>query len=244
MLGIGGGLVIVPALLFLFAQAGFSPEYLTQMAIGSSLATIVLTSLSAVWAHHRRQAVRWQLVKNMAAGLLPGAAGGALLATCIPGHSLEQLFAVFLLIVSGRMLFSTKQHSNKRLPGRFIQALMGLLIGTLSSILGVGGGTMSVPLLHHYSLTMREAVATASACGFPIALAATLGFLGFGWNLDSLPAGSAGYLYLPAVLLISISSVAFAPAGAYLAHRLPVAMLKRIFALLLLPVALRLAGFF
>jgi len=244
MLGIGGGLVVVPALLLLFAQAGFAPEYLTQMAIGSSLATIVFTSLSAVWAHQRRKAVRWQLVKNMTAGLLPGAAGGAMLATAIPGDNLKSLFAGFLLIVCWRMLFAADKHVKKPLPGSYIQAVMGLLMGTLSSILGIGGGTMSVPVLLHFSVNMRESVATASACGFPIALAGALGFIGFGWNISTLPAGSAGYVYLPAVVLISISSVAFAPVGAYLAHHLPVAILKRVFALTLLPVAARLADIF
>jgi len=182
------------------------------------------------------------MVKNMASGLLIGALFGASLAAFIATQQLKLIFALFLLLVAWRMLLSKSGESGKGLPHKATQAAAGLFIGAISAILGVGGGTMSVPLLHHFSLNLRAAVATASACGFPIALAGTFGFMYFGWAVSDLPEGSLGYVYLPAVALISISSVTFAPLGAYMAHRLPVKLIKRLFALILLPVSLRLLG--
>lgn len=233
LFGVGGGLVIVPVLALLFARSGFAPELIMHLAIGTSLATIVLTSLSSVYAHHRRGAVQWPLVGQLAPGILLGAWLGAALADQLASEWLQVIFGVFELLVALQMGLNLRVSPHRGLPGRVGMGMAGGIIGTLSALVGIGGGTMTVPFLHWCNVAMRHAVATSAACGLPIALAGTAGYIVSGWETPGLPPLSSGYLYWPAFAGIVLASVLFAPLGARLAHSLPSGHLKRVFALFL-----------
>lgn len=233
LFGVGGGLVIVPVLAFLFRQQGISPDVLMHLAVGTSLATIVLTSLSSVYAHHRRGAVQWRLVWQLSPGIILGALLGAALAERLPGEQLRTVFGVFELLVALQMGSGLKASPHRGLPQWPGMIIAGSLIGGISSIVGIGGGTMTVPFLQWCNVSMRQAVATSAACGLPIAMAGAIGFVINGWGKLSLPEFSSGFLYWPAFAGIVIASMLFAPLGARLAHALPAVQLKRIFALFL-----------
>lgn len=239
MLGVGGGLVIVPVLALLFAQQGFDATVVMHLAIGTSLATIVLTSLSSVRAHHRRGAVVWPLVRQLTPGIILGTWLGAFVAHQLPTATLRTLFGLFELLVAAQMALQLGAAPHRPLPGRVATATAGGVIGAVSAIVGIGGGTMTVPFLTWCNVEMRRAVATSAACGLPIALSGALAYLLTGWQQAALPAGSSGYLYWPALLGIAVSSVLFAPLGAWLAHTLPVTTLKRFFALFLCVLGVR-----
>jgi hypothetical protein len=210
-----------------------------HLAIGTSLATIVLTSLSSVWAHHRHGAVRWTAFGAMAPGIVLGALLGAMLAERVPGGNLRVIFGLFELVVALQMGLNLRPAPHRQLPGRLGMGVAGGVIGTVSALVGIGGGTMTVPFLLWCNVPMRQAVATAAACGLPIAVAGAAGFVAAGWEKAALPPGSSGYLYWPAFLGIVAASMLFAPLGARLAHRLPAVLLKRFFAVFLALLALR-----
>lgn len=239
LFGVGGGLVIVPVLALLFARAGFDPEVLMHLAIGTSLATIVFTSLSSVRAHHRRGAVRWELVWRMAPGIVIGAWLGAAMAERLHGEWLRTFFGVFELLVALQMGLNWRASPQRGLPGGAGMGLAGGAIGAVSAIVGIGGGTLTVPFLQWCNVPMRQAVATSAACGLPIAVAGALGFVVSGWGNGQLPPLSSGFLYWPAFAGIVVASVLFAPLGARLAHSLPAPRLKRFFALFLALLGLR-----
>lgn len=238
LLGVGGGLIIVPVLVFSFQAQHFAPEVLTHMAVGTSLATIIFTSISSVKAHHEHQAVRWQLVKAIAPGIVLGTMVGATVAHLLPGRILQLIIGGFAILMGLQMGSGwqpgTKDGTPRPLPGAAGLAGGGGLIGLASAIFGIGGGSLTVPWLNLHGVRMQEAVATSSACGLAIALSGSLGFVLTGLQTAHLPPQSLGYIYLPAFIGISISSVLFARVGAKLAHRLPAATLKKIFALLLI----------
>lgn len=234
MFGIGGGVVIVPFLVWLFAGRGFPPESIMVTAVATSLATIVVTSVSAVHAHHRRGAVDWATVLRLAPGILLGSVLGSVIADHLPVQWFKLIFALFLLYVAARLLLGSHHDgAHARTPGRALFALAGVGIGALSALLGIGGGTLSVPFLLKCRYSIRQAVAISSACGFPIAVAGTSTYVVLGWHKASLPEWSFGYVYLPAFAGIILTSIPFAPLGARLAHRLPTTGLRRVFALLL-----------
>jgi uncharacterized membrane protein YfcA len=239
LLGVGGGLVIVPVLALLFHHAGIAPSVLMHLAIGTSLATIVFTSLSSVWAHHRRGAVRWEVFVALTPGIVVGALAGAWLADRLPSANLRTVFGLFELAVALQMGLNLRPSPQRRLPGRLGMGLAGGGIGTLSALVGIGGGTMTVPFLQWCNVPMRQAVATSAACGLPIAVAGAVGFLLAGQGEVELPAASSGYIYWPAFFGIVAMSMLFAPLGARLAHALPAPLLKRFFAAFLLLLALR-----
>lgn len=240
LLGVGGGLIIVPALIFLFQQQGFSPALTTHLAVGTSLATIVLTSLSSVRVHHSHGAVQWPVFKYLSAGIVTGALLGAVLADALQAVVLQAVIGLFAMVVGGQMLFGLKPRAHRALPGKAALWGWGNGIGALSTLFGIGGGSITVPLLSYFSLPIQQAVATAAACGLPIALAGSVGFVLTGWSQTQLPNGSLGYVYVPAFLGIVITSVLFAIFGARLAHRLPAPVLKKLFALLLLGIGMQL----
>lgn len=240
LLGVGGGLVIVPALIFLFHQQGFSDALTTHMAVGTSLATIVLTSISSVRVHHAHRAVQWRLFRYLSTGIVTGALLGAVIAHALQATVLQAVIGLFAMLVSAQMAFDLKPKAQRALPGKPALWASGNGIGLLSSLFGIGGGSITVPLLTYFSVPIQQAVATSAACGLPIALAGSVGFVLTGWSQAELPAGSLGYVYLPAFMGIVASSVFFAILGARLAHRLPAAVLKKLFALLLLGVGVQL----
>ncbi len=240
LLGVGGGLIIVPVLLWLFQLKGMDPSVVVHLAVGTSLATIIVTSIASVMAHNRRGAVRWRVVAMLSPGIVLGAWVGAAVADLLPSFWLQRVFGCFAVAVGVQMAFGFQLHARRGLPGNGWMTLAGGVIGMVSAVVGIGGGSMTVPYLHWNSVNIRNAVATSAACGLPIALAGAVGFLVAGWNEQALPAGSIGYVYWPALPGIVVASVLFAPFGARLAHTLPVTSLKRIFALLLLVIGTKL----
>ena len=234
LFGVGGGLLIVPALIWGLPIVGVNQSHSTHIAVGSSLATIVVTSISAIIAHHKRGAVLWRKVALLTPGILLGAWLGGMLAGILAGDLLQRIFGVFAILVGLHLYFRVKTEASHFSPGPFMTSLVGGVIGLISALVGIGGGSMTVPFLNFTGIEMRKAVATSSACGLPIALSGALSFIFMGWGLEGLPAVSSGYVYWPVVLIIVITSTLFAPLGASLAHRLQGDHLKRVFAVFLL----------
>jgi len=233
LLGVGGGLLIVPVLVFIFTADGFPPDSVLLFALASSLAIIAFTSLSSVRAHHARRAVNWTAVRRISPGIVAGTLIGAWLASQLPASFLRYFFVAFLFYAATQMLLNIKPQAHRSLPGTTVMFAAGSVIGIVSSWVGIGGGTLSVPFMLWCNAKMHEAIGTSAAIGFPIALAGTLGYVLSGWNATNLPAHSMGYVYLPAVVLVALASILTAPLGARVAHKLPVAILKKIFAILL-----------
>ena len=244
LLGVGGGLIIVPLLIMLLHGHGLAAGMEPQLALGTSLASILFTSLSSVRAHHRHGAVEWPLVRRIAPGIVLGTLAGAVLAAQMSATVLKVFFVVFLFYAATQMWLDFKPAPHRGLPGPTGTALAGGVIGAVSSWVGIGGGTLSVPFMLWHNVPLHRAIATSAAIGFPIAVAGALGYIAGGWNASGVPAGSLGFVYLPALAGIVLGSVLTAPLGARTAHRLPVRPLKRVFALLLFTLALRMAWTF
>jgi uncharacterized membrane protein YfcA len=244
LLGVGGGLIIVPVLIMLLHTHGQAVGMEPQLALGTSLATILFTSLSSVRAHHRRGVVEWSLVRRIAPGIVLGTLAGAALAARMPATVLKIFFVIFLFYAAVQMWLDFKPAPHRGLPGRTGTSLAGGVIGVVSSWVGIGGGTLSVPFMLWHNVPLHRAIATSAAIGFPIAFAGAVGYVLGGWTVSGLPAGSLGFVYLPALAGIVLGSVLTAPLGARTAHRLPVRPLKRVFALLLFTLALRMVWTF
>ena len=230
LLGVGGGLIIVPALIAIWQTTAAGGVYDMQMAIGTSLATIVLTSIASVRAHHLRGSVQWDTFWRLTPGIVLGAWLGAALATQMSGETLKSIFGVFELLVAAQMAFGLRPAPHRGLPGQAGMTLVGSGIGAVSSIIGIGGGTMTVPFLSWCNVTIHKAVGTSAACGLPIAIGGAISYLVLGWGNAALPTWSAGFVYGPALAGIAVTSMLFAPLGAALAHRLSTVVLKRAFA--------------
>jgi len=241
LLGIGGGLVIVPMLVFAFTHQGISPQVIMHLALGTSMASIVFTSVSSFLAHHRRGAVHWDVVKRIVIGILVGTFLGSCLAARLSTGFLKGFFVLFLYYVAVQMLLDKKPKPSRSLPGSIGMFAVGNLIGAVSSLVGIGGGTLSVPFMIWCNIPVHHAIGTSAAIGFPIAIAGTIGYLVNGIQAAHLPAYSMGFLYLPALIGIVIASVLTAPLGVRIAHALPVQQLKKVFAVILLVVATRMA---
>jgi uncharacterized membrane protein YfcA len=233
LLGVGGGLIIVPVLAWIFRGQAMTDTLVMHLAIGTSLATIVVTSISSVRAHHQRGAVLWPVVRRLTPGIIVGAWLGAAVADALPSAVLSKIFALFVLAVAAQMAFGAKPAPHRNLPGATGMAITGGIIGGLSAIVGIGGGSLTVPFLVWCNTAMRQAVATSAACGLPIALAGSIGFVATGLNAASLPAWSLGYVYGPALAGVAFASMLSAPLGAKLAHTLPTETLKKVFAVFL-----------
>jgi uncharacterized membrane protein YfcA len=239
LLGVGGGLIIVPVLAWIYQQQGVAPDVIMHLAIGTSLATIVFTSISSVKAHHARDAVLWRVFWILTPGIIVGALFGAAIADYLPTKSLSIFFGLFELFVAIQMTLSLKPQAQRDLPGRVGMSGAGTIIGSVSSIVGIGGGTMTVPFLVWCNVNIQKAIATSAACGLPIAIAGAVGFMLTGLNAEHLPAYSLGYVNGLSLLGIVATSVLFAPLGAKLAHTLPADKLKKGFAVLLFLLAVR-----
>lgn len=239
MLGLGGGIIIVPVLHYLFLQQNFPSVTLMQMAVTTSLATIVVTAISATYVHHKKGAVIWSSVYKLALGIMFGACFGALLADTVSSNFLRITFGIFEILVAIQIGMEFKPKAKMSLPGTTGLVFSGGGIGFLSTLLGIGGGTLTVPFLLFCNVNIRNAVAISSACGLPIAVAGSTAMIIAGWNNYDVPVHSFGYLYWPAALIIMMMTVFFAPLGARLAHYLPIAILKRIFAIVLVIVGLK-----
>jgi uncharacterized protein len=229
LLGIGGGVIIVPALASVFAHSTLIPKnYMMHVAIGTSLASMTLTTLSGSIIHYQRRAIRWDILQQVWPLLVIGVLIGALIAIFLPSTYLKIVFSLFLTFFSLRLLFSrTSQKITSNLAKNTIK-IFSFIIGALTSILGAGSGTMLVPFLLRLNANMHEALGTSLACGVLISTTATTFFILM----------NQGYIYWPAFWGIIISSVLFAPVGTTLAHKLSTKFLKRLFASFLLLIAI------
>ena len=237
LLGIGGGLVIVPMLIYVFALHNVPNELTMHLALATSMASIIFTSVSSFMAHHKRGAVHWDVVKKIVAGILVGTFLGSCFASAMSTNFLKIFFIIFLYFVAIQLLLNKKPKGARELPGKMGMFGVGNGIGVVSSLVGIGGGTLSVPFMLWCNIPVHHAIGTSAAIGLPIAVAGTVGYIINGWNVAMLPQYSVGYVYLPALFGIAAISVLTAPLGVKLAHSLPVDRLKRIFSLLLFAVA-------
>ncbi len=230
LLGVGGGAIMVPILTTIFLVEGFPKSEVVHLALGTSMAAIVFTSISSLRAHHAHGAVLWNVVRGITPGILLGTFGTTFIAARAPTTALTLFFAVFMSYVAVQMLLNIKPKPHRELPGMLGMSAVGVGIGGISALVAIGGGTMSVPFMTWCNVKAQHAIGTSAAIGLPIALAGTAGYLVNGWGHPGLPAATVGFVYLPALVLVVAVSVATAPLGARLAHRLPVATLKRVFA--------------
>ncbi len=240
LLGIGGGVIIVPIVTLLFEQYGVVPALAIKMALGTSLATISVTALSSIYAHHRKAAVDWGLFRVMGSGALLGSLLGAGLADWLPGALLYLVFVVFLTVVALQMAMQ-RVSAQRDLPGPVGLAVTSTAVGAVSALLGIGGGTMHVPFLSYCGVPVKRAIATAAAVGLPLAVSGTIGYVIGGLDEVGLADGSIGYVNLPVFASVVLASLVCAPLGARLAHWLPDLLLRRLFALFLLLLAMRMA---
>ncbi|PIE61711.1 MAG: hypothetical protein CSA29_01925 [Desulfobacterales bacterium] len=233
LLGIGGGLVIVPMLTFVFTSQGIAHEVILHMALGTSLASILFTSLSSMRSHHQHGAVVWPVVFRITPGILVGTFVGTWIAAMLSTNFLKGFFGVFLYYVGTQMLMGIKPKPTREIPGTPGMFAAGNIIGVFSSLVGIGGGTLSVPFLVWCNTKIHKAIGTSSAIGFPIAIAGTLGYLVNGLGVEGLPDMSVGFINIGALAGIVAASIFTAPLGAKLAHSLPINTLKKVFAVLL-----------
>jgi uncharacterized membrane protein YfcA len=269
LLGVGGGIIVVPVLLWFFKSHTDIPTLrLMQMAIGTSMATIVITSISSIVAHHRHSAVLWAIVWQLVPGIIVGALLGAILANTLSSDTLQTIFAIFIFLLCAQLGLRTQPYQSffakaffnqpqsrlirtytpsklvgewkiqasenpYQLPSKLAMKFIGVMIGSISALVGIGGGSLIVPFLVGCHIPIRHAVATSAACGFSIAISGAIGFIIVGWQASELPAFTSGYIYWPALIAIAPISLLFAPLGAKLAHTISKNLLRKIFALFL-----------
>lgn len=239
LLGVGGGLILVSLMVIAFNAQGFPPDRVMHLALGTSMATIVFTSFKSARSHHSHGAVRWDIVRNTALGLVAGTIGGTAVAEMLRSRWLAMVFTAFVVYSAVNMFLDLKPRPSRQLPGPAGLQAAAAGVGAMSALVGAGGGFVSIPLMSLCNVPMRQCVGTSAALGLPIALAGVAGFLWTGWDKDHLPALSAGYVYLPALAGIVAGTFITVPVGAKLAHTLPVPKLKRVFAVVLTVMALK-----
>ncbi|WP_373740835.1 sulfite exporter TauE/SafE family protein [Neisseria sp.] len=242
LFGVGGGMILVPVMLWVFKLQGLDGlEHAQHLAVGTSFAVMVFTTFSSMLAQHRKQSVDWHTVARMSPGMILGVLAGALIARYIPNHGLQVFFIFFTVTVAVRTITDAKPKPSRQLPATPALTAIGGLFGVLSSWVGIGGGSLSVPFLLYCNVPPHRAVGTSSGLAWPIAVAGALGYLFAGWNVGGLPEGSVGFWYLPAVAVLSLATMACAPIGVKAAHKLPPRQLKLGFGILLLIIAASMA---
>jgi len=239
MLGIGGGAIMVPLLVMLFEAQDLPRAHILHLAVGTAMATILFTSVSSVRAHAARGVIRWDIAWKIAPGILAGGLVGSGIASLIPTAAFAALFTAVIYLAATNMLFDRKPKASRQPPGLAGMSVAGFLISAASAFAAVGGAFMTVPFMLWCNVPMLQAIGTAAAIGFPIALSGTIGFVATGLRETGLPPHSVGFVYLPALGGIVVASVLAAPLGAATAHRLPTVWLRRIFAVLFYVIATR-----
>jgi uncharacterized membrane protein YfcA len=239
LLGIGGGLIIVPALVYLLPMVGVSSEVVMPMALGTSLGAIVLTSTSAALAHHRQKNIPWHLARQLMVLVAVGALIGAFIANSLSSEVLTGFFSFVVILLAAYILLSINVSKERSLPATYILKGLSFITGVISSLMGIAGGAILVPSLSFFGVPVRHAIGIATACGVMVALFGSLGYIITGFNLPNLPEWSLGYLYFPALLGIVLSSSIFAPIGVKYASKLPIKTLKKFFAVFLIIVAIK-----
>jgi uncharacterized membrane protein YfcA len=234
LLGIGGGMILVPFMILVFNHLGFNQEVIVHMAIATGMATILFTTSSAIWAHHKHGSIDWKLVASLSPGMIfGGLIGGSELFEALKTSWLSLFFAIFIVYTSIQMLLNKKPTAGRNLPGVIGLFSFGTFAGALASLVGAGGAFITVPFMLWCNVKPHTAMATSSGLGLPIAMAATIGYMYGSWGNPNLPSGSLGFVYLPAVACIVMVSIFTAPYGAKMARKLNVAQLKRVFGILL-----------
>ena len=240
LLGIGGGVIIIVGLLEIFKHLHFGQTHIMHMALGTSMACILFGSLSSLRAHQSLGSVDWPIVKRLTPGILVGGFLATFAAAQVSSSVLKIIFVVFMAYTASQMLLNTKPKPNRNLPGNLGMFVAGNIVGAISSLVGVGGAAITIPFMTWCNVNMYRAIGTAAALGFPVSLFGTLGYIVNGWNAPGRPDWSLGFVYLPACVGIALTSMLAAPFGARLSQRLPVSMLKKIFACLLFVLAAKL----
>lgn len=239
LLGIGSGVLIVPALVYVFSLQGVIPADITmQVAAGTSLASIFLSTSRALLVHLKHKIEIWTIYRRLFIGVVIGTLAGAVLSHHLSSRVLSIIFGIVIFILGVKMFLPPGKEAHRRLPSDFWCHLVGLLIGTKSGLLGLGGGSVSTPFLTHYGVSMRRSVVTSTAISATISAIGTVTFIVMGHFTPGLPEWTIGYVYLPAWLSISVGSLLFVPFGVWLSHRTPVLVLRRIFATTLLLIGL------
>jgi uncharacterized membrane protein YfcA len=233
LLGVGGGAIMVPMMTYAFSKQGVPPELVLHVALGTGMATIIFTSLSSLWAHHGHGAVDWHVVRGMAPGLFAGGFAGSGVARFIPTFPLAIIFALFVTYAATQMMLDWKPRPGARLPGMLGLSVAGFFICGFSALVAIGGAALVIPWLMFCAVPFHRALGTAAAVGFPLALASTLGYVANGWTVPGLPSPHLGYVYIPAMVGIAVASVSMAPLGARLAHRVSPKTLRRVFAVVM-----------
>lgn len=239
LLGVGGGGIMVPVLTTLFLYQGVPTDDVVHLALGTSMASIIVTSISSLRAHHSTGAVLWPVVKLMSPGILVGTFLATFLASYASPFYLALFFSAFMAFVSVQMFLNKKPKPTRSLAGNGGLLLGGSAIGAVSAVVSTGGGSLTVPFLVWQNVDLKKAIGTSAAIGLPISIAGTAGYVINGWSATSLGSYTLGLVYLPAVLLIAITSFITAPLGAASAHKLPVATLKKVFAVLLILLSIK-----
>ena len=240
LLGIGGGMIIVPVVLWVLQMKGLGGiEHAQHLAVGTSFAIMVFTTFSSVMAQQRKGSVDWAVVRRMAPGMVAGVMIGSMLAKRLSNEALQIFFIVFVVLVALKTLTDAKPKPTRSLPGPAGLGAVGSLFGMASSWVGIGGGSLSVPFMLYCNVPVRTAVGTSAGLAWPIAVAGAVGYLYSGWNVAGLPEGALGFWYLPAVAVLSVATMLFAPLGVKAAHKLPPEKLKLAFGVLLLVIAAR-----
>lgn len=241
LLGIGGGIIIVTVLVFTFGLQQFPADRLLHLALGTSLASIVFTSLSTIRAHHAHRAVRWDILKQATPGVVIGTIVGALFADALPSRYLALFFTGFVFLSGVQMWLGLEPKPTRQLPGVLGMTVAGLAVGGICSLVGAGGGVITIPLMTLCNVSMRNAIGTSAALGLPVAVAGAVGYVLTGLTKDHLPALSVGYVYLPALFGIVVGTFVTVPLGARMTHAMPVSTLRRIFAVILFVMAVKMA---
>lgn len=237
LLGIGGGLIVVPALLFLLPMTGIAPELSMHIALATSLATIIITSGSSALNHLKLGNVDMFVVKWLMPGVIVGGFMGSIVAEVIPTQYLAKVFGVIVFFLAIQMFLSIKATTSRSMPNAWVTMLCGSIIGVVSSLAGIGGGSLSVPFLNRHGVEMRKAVGSSSVCGCVIAISGMIGFILHGYHVENLPQYSLGYVYLPALIAIASASILTTRIGARYASQLPTVALKKIFSIFLMCIA-------
>jgi uncharacterized membrane protein YfcA len=239
LLGIGGGLILVTLMVYLFTLQEFPADRVLHLALGTSITSIVFTSISSLRAHHKHGAVRWDILRTAVPGLVIGTLLGTVVADQLKSKYLAIFFVIFVYYSAVQMFANVKPKPTRQLPGKVGMTVVAVLVGIVSSLVGVGGGVMTIPLMSLCNVPMRQAIGTSAALGLPIAIAGAVGFIATGLGKDHLPAFSLGYVYLPALIGIVIGTFVTVPWGARMAHSMPVTRLNKIFAVILFILATR-----
>ena len=229
LFGVGGGLTLVPLLVMVFSAQGFPQDQIMHLALGTTMGTIVFTSLGSMRAHHRHGAVRWDIVKSLAPGMVLGTLSASSFVGSVPTRPLAIAFAIVVSYASFQMIADFKPKSHRTLPGPFGLFSVGAGVGVVASLVAAGGGFITIPYMLMCNVVIYEALGTSSALGLPIAISGVIGYLISGWGAEHLPPYSLSFFYLPALIGIAVFSMTFAPLGAKVTHSLPVKPLKRLF---------------